>query len=390
MRLNICIELWRLASVAAACLLTACSGDGRAPAGGSTEPPPELPPIVWRSVAVSSRHGCGLTLDGTAYCWGINGAGQLGNGTLSLLSFVPVRVKTDLKFDMLAAGLNHTCALTKAGETYCWGQANLGFLNDRITEVTSVPTRVVDVPAFKEIDAGSSTCGLAESGEMTCWEANPIPVPQGLPAFKRLAVGWSNFCGLTAEGEAHCWGSNYNGQLGRLDAQGPTVVGDGLRFRSFSVGKDHMCGVTADGAPHCWGLNERGQLGIGTTSSFEPATRVATALGFDDISIGAQSSCGLVGRTAYCWAFNQHGQVGDGTNGDRLTPVPVSGGHNFAALDVGEFAPDDALLQSATCGVTVSGALYCWGSNRSGQLGFSTNAPFSNMPVRVVEPMPDR
>jgi alpha-tubulin suppressor-like RCC1 family protein len=34
---------------------------------------------------------CGVTVDGTAYCWGENSDGQLGNGTTTS-SIVPVKV----------------------------------------------------------------------------------------------------------------------------------------------------------------------------------------------------------------------------------------------------------------------------------------------------------
>ncbi len=369
-------------------LFIACAGDSTAPDDTSSGPPKSQ--TVWRSVALGARHACGLVTDGTAYCWGFNGSGQLGVGTLGGTALSPVLVETDLKFEALALGVNHSCALTTSGATFCWGQANTGFLNDGITEQIAVPTRVVGVPAFKAIGAGASTCGLAETGAITCWENALIPVPQGLPAFQQLAVGWSTYCGVTAGGEAHCWGSNYNGQLGQLDAVAPVVVGEALRFRSLAVGKDHVCGVALNGALHCWGLNQRGQLGIGTTSLFEPATKVATSLLFDAVTVGAQNSCGLVGRTAHCWAYNLFGQVGDGTLIDRSSPVPVVDGHEFAALDVGDFGPEDAALElpSVICGVTVSGAVYCWGYGMYGQLGIGQRIASSTRPMRLAEPTP--
>jgi len=40
---------------------------------------------------VSWSHGCGIAVDGSAYCWGDNEFGQLGDGTLDN-SAVPVMV----------------------------------------------------------------------------------------------------------------------------------------------------------------------------------------------------------------------------------------------------------------------------------------------------------
>jgi alpha-tubulin suppressor-like RCC1 family protein len=71
-------------------------------------------------MALGEFHACGLTGDGSAYCWGRNSAGNLGdNSTTNRLS--PVLVQGGLKFTALVAGKKHTCGLTAAGVTYCWG-----------------------------------------------------------------------------------------------------------------------------------------------------------------------------------------------------------------------------------------------------------------------------
>lgn len=382
--------LRRFASISIAALTAACGGDGTSPGEPTPEPEPPANETVWRSVSLAVSHACALTADGTAYCWGVNGSGQLGVGVVGGEAFAPLRVDTDRRFVSIALSGNRACALTADGETYCWGQSNIGFLNNGTSAVVSVPTRVIGVPAFATIATNAATtCGLAESGAVTCWEDRPIPVPQGLPAFQRLVMGGTNSCGLTAAGEAYCWGGNAHGQLGRLDAQPPAIIGEQLRFRSLSPGTSHMCGATIDGVAHCWGLNQRGQLGLGRISDNERVTPVATSLQFDAMSVGAQNSCGLVGRTAYCWGYSPHGQIGYGDVIDRLTPVPVTGGHEFAMLEVGENGNPDSVvgLPSVTCGVTTAGAIYCWGRNTRGQLGAGPRRIESLNPVRIVEPI---
>jgi len=56
------------------------------------------------------------------------------------------------------------------------------------------------------------------------------------------------------------------------------------------------------------------------------------------------------------------------------TPVAVSGGLSFTGLTAGD---------AHTCGLTISGTAYCWGSNGSGQLGRGT-FDYSTVPVAVV------
>ena len=70
----------------------------------------------------------------------------------------------------------------------------------------------------------------------------------------------------------------------------------------------------------------------------------------------------------YCWGYNAYGQLGDGTTTDRLVPTPVAGGLTFAAVSAGTVVP----FFGHTCGVTTSGAVYCWGDNFAGELGDGT------------------
>src|SRR5438034_614672 len=94
------------------------------------------------------------------------------------------------------------------------------------------------------------------------------------------------------------------------------------------------------------------------------------------LSAGSDHTCGVAGSgAAYCWGTNTYGGLGDGTYGNnRLTPVAVSGGLTFAAVSGG------ALY---TCGVTTSGAAYCWGLNNYGQLGNGTTTFSFLTPVAV-------
>src|SRR5882672_3685739 len=95
----------------------------------------------------------------------------------------------------------------------------------------------------------------------------------------------------------------------------------------------------------------------GATSASFAVTLTFTAVSAD----GDRFTCGVtVAGAAYCWGTNFSGELGDGTTTTRLSPVLVSGGVSFVAVSSGA---------SHTCGLTAAGAASCWGDNGSGQLG---------------------
>ena len=102
------------------------------------------------AVSVGAMHSCAIeAVTQRLFCWGANQYGQLGLGTSHPLQGPPLRsayprpepVGGALRFSMVAAGLEHTCALTVDGNLYCWGRALRGVLGARDGSVP-IPTRM--------------------------------------------------------------------------------------------------------------------------------------------------------------------------------------------------------------------------------------------------------
>jgi alpha-tubulin suppressor-like RCC1 family protein len=81
------------------------------------------------------------------------------------------------------------------------------------------------------------------------------------------------------------------------------------------------------------------------------------------IAAGSNHSCGVtVGGEAFCWGS---GFLGNGSAGGSPIPVEATGGLQFGAVTAGD---------GHTCGTLVDGRVYCWGLNRYGAIGNGSRA----------------
>lgn len=289
-------------------------------------------------------HTCAIATDRSAYCWGSNSSGQLGDGTTGADRAQPGLVAGGLSFVTLSAGGMHSCGVTAAGSAYCWGGNEHGQLGDGSILDRSTPVPVGGGLSFASVSAGGGhTCGLTAGGVAYCWGRNdvgqlgdgttsvrtmPVPVAGSL-TFVSLSAGTDHTCGLTPLGAAYCWGANAAGALGdgtTEDRIAPVAVGGGLSFASIDAGTGHTCGVATDGVAYCWGDNAGGQLGDGSLITRTTPSPVWGDLTFGRISAGRLFSCGISTEPlAYCWGRGGLGQIGDGTTDDRNIPTRVFG-----------------------------------------------------------------
>ena len=80
-------------------------------------------------VAAGGNHTCAVTSAGAVLCWGWNDSGRLGDGTATRLRPTPAPVKGEISGVVaVTAGEAHSCALTSAGAVWCWGYNYYGQL----------------------------------------------------------------------------------------------------------------------------------------------------------------------------------------------------------------------------------------------------------------------
>ncbi len=129
-------------------------------------------------VTAGNDHTCALTVTGGVKCWGDNTRGQLGDGqACGATCGSPVDVSgLTSGVSAIAAGEDHTCALTMTGGVKCWGDNTSGQLGDGQTCATICPSPVDVAGLIAGVDAvdagGDHTCALPGSGGVVCWGAN--------------------------------------------------------------------------------------------------------------------------------------------------------------------------------------------------------------------------
>ena len=349
-----------------------------------------------------------------ALAWGEGGYGSLGDGNYPDDS-MPVQVvggantpnTWQTSWSSLDGGWDQTCGVGGDDSAYCWGRNRMGQLGNGTTDHTNVPVRVVGGPvSWVSVSAGSdeSSCGVGSDDSAYCWGKNnvgqlgngttnnnanvlPVRVSGGPARWASVRVGKWHACGLGTDDSAYCWGWNANGQLGdgsRLTRTAPVRVSGGpSSWTSVSAGQDHSCGVGDDSAAYCWGGNSNGQLGDDTTTRSTVPVPVSagenSSLTWKSVAAGQYASCGVGGDdSAYCWGWNSDGQLGNGGAGDSLVPDRV---HLPAGVKVRMIAMDS--LASHVCALSLDDTAYCWGNNNSGQLGNGNKPTDSSVPVLV-------
>ncbi|MBN9163259.1 MAG: hypothetical protein J0I07_19990 [Myxococcales bacterium] len=355
---------------------------------------------------------CALLQDSTVACWGANQAGQLGRGEEAdpLGSATAARVTglTDV------SQLDHTCAVDKSGGVWCWGTGPY-LRNDAGASTTERTPVKLPLPPAKRVAMGAEVaCATVDDG-LLCWGTNTsgqlasfetssasdvlpprsMAIPPGAP-IRDLVVGKATFT-LREDGATLSWGANP--PLARVSSLVPDprparIVLD--RISSIDIASDSAC-ATVGGIGYCWGTviptveEEQSEAKESLRRALpepvvapEPLVQIATTRTFitkeaSSRIIEPQRWCAVaVSGAVYCWGYNASGQAGNGTKDYAFEPVTVKG--------LPEPAVQVKTMPNATCALLVSGKVYCWGGNASGQLGNGKFRVPSIVPQEVVLP----
>lgn len=333
-----------------------------------------------KAIAMGVGHGHSIVVktDGTAWAFGRNHVGQLGNGDVSDgASLGPTGVVGVDDFVAVTGGDDFSLGVRSDGTVWAWGANYYGQLG---------------MGAFSDA-------------------AHPNPARvTGLTGVTSVAAGWAHALALKSDGTVWAWGLNRFGQLGNGSSTGsgpdesvatPAMVPGLSDIVAIAAGAESSYALKRDGSVWSWGASAAGQLGDGTLPttwlahrpSAQPVVGLSgvTAIAASHLSAYALTSLG----TIWGWGVNTSGQLGTGSYGTETAPCSFYG--NGIAIPF----PVQAVGLVGATGIAAGGGLYIggsghaiaitsgghlmsWGGNCSGQLGNGTVA--QSMPG--VQPLP--
>ncbi len=166
-------------------------------------------PLQAKQISAGSWSALAIDTTDTVWAWGWNDRGQLGNGSTADRQYSPVRVQdptgTNQGFQasQICTGTNHTLAIDKEGTAWAWGDNGNGRLGNGTVKNARTPTQIKGFLQQNNADAGFKAArisagsqhslaigqdgnayswgdnkyGQLGTGNDTAQSSNPTPVP---------------------------------------------------------------------------------------------------------------------------------------------------------------------------------------------------------------------
>lgn len=275
----------------------------------------------WILISAGFYHSGGIRTNGTAWTWGDNTYGQLGHNSTTFRSSPVSVVGGFTDWTMISTNGQISAALRANGTAWGWGRNNRGQLGDNTTVNKSSPVSVVGgFTDWIQISAGMSHV-LAVRANGTAWgwggnssyfggvlgdntvadKSSPVSVVGGFTDWMQVSCGAYHSTGVRANGTLWSWGANGFGRLGdnttTARSSPVSVVGGFSDWVQVSAGRYHSIGLRSNGTAWGWGANGSGQLGDNTTVS--KSSPVSVVGGFTDwvqVSSGRAACVAVRGR----------------------------------------------------------------------------------------------
>lgn len=262
----------------------------------------------WKTASVDGNHCVAIKTDGTAWTWGYDSHGQLGQNTRTVNLSSPVQLGSDTDWAYGYAGEQLISLLVKTdGRLYSMGWRGDGQLGHNDVVSRSSPTQV---------------------GALTTW------LSARAHAYSCAAI--------KTDGTAWTWGANSYGNLGhsdKVELSSPVQLGTDTDWSDLDVGQDRMLGLKTDGTMYSWGRSQFGATGLGNLTYRSSPVQIGSLTTWSKVSSGQFFAAAIKNDgTIWSWGRNNGGQLGQDqpTTLNVSSPVQIGSSTDWDSLSSGQ------------------------------------------------------
>jgi alpha-tubulin suppressor-like RCC1 family protein len=258
----------------------------------------------WCQISAGRAHSLAIRQNGTAWAWGQGSAGRLGDGAATTKSSPVSVVGGFTDWCQISAGVNgvgFSLAVRQNGSAWAWGCNNTGQLGDNTTVNKSSPVSVVGgFTNWCQLSAGDDhSLGVRQNGTAWAWglgtcgrlgdnttvsKSSPVSVVGGFTDWCQVSAGSAHSLGVRQNGTAWAWGAGSLGRLGNncttTRSSPVSVVGGFTDWCQVSAGCDFSLAVRQNGTAWAWGEGSQGRLG--DNSTVDKSSPVSVIGGYTD------------------------------------------------------------------------------------------------------------
>ena len=317
------------------------------------------------------NYSMAIKTDGTLWAWGENRTGQLGQNYVTNTYSSPIQVGTLTNWKQVSAGQGYVLAVKTDGTAWAWGWNTYGQLGNNNRTYYSSPIQIGALNNWKQISAStgganqSASAAVKYDGTLWTWGVNTTgvlgtagagnyyssPIQVGsLTNWKQVSVGFDRtFSGsgwmvaVKTDGTLWTWGANNAGQLGngnRTNYSSPIQIGALYNWKYVVAGHSSCMAIKTDGTLWAWGNNAQGQLGNGNRTNYSSPIQVGSLTNWKQVSIqnnnDTTSTLAIkTDGTLWGWGTGTSGQLGNNIRTNYSSPIQIGSLTNWKYVVTG-------------------------------------------------------
>lgn len=272
----------------------------------------------WVNFSAGAAASAGVRSNGTLYTWGNNYCGRLGDGTTTN-RLSPVLVaggftdwcQVSSSSQGSSGEASHMLAVRSNGTAWAWGRNAQGQLGDGTTVAKSSPVSVIGgITNWTRVSAGGlHSVGLRADGTIWTWgwntfaslgnnsttdRSSPVSVVGGITNWCSIAAGATHTLALRTNGTLWAWGQGASGRLGdnntTVNRSSPVSVVGGFTDWCQIDASSISAGVRTNGTVWTWGVGTYGGLGNNSTlTRASPTSVVGSNITWFRVAVGCGS-----------------------------------------------------------------------------------------------------